>query len=150
MMTSTINFRKRMRATPMVRGLFRNRLHPARTFSAWKSAGAISGFDPLRGLQSAILPDGRRRWPDPSNADWRAIGFELQFVFFALLVRCRTRDAGNLSGREISKLRATANRRLDKRHRQAVDFRSIPRAQQRLVDGQFVQTVRWPPAVFAG
>src|SRR6266436_9941145 len=108
----------------------------------------ISGQDLRRiGLAAAfelldLLGTAPFRWhwgfPDPHHPNWRAIGFELQFILLAIRACRDTGDAGNLPLREISQLLACSSRQFDKRRRQAVDFRSVLGSQQHPVDSQFV------------
>src|SRR5712671_6070386 len=58
--------------------------------------GPVTTFE-LPDLLGTALFRYQWRLPEPAYRNWRAIGFELQFIFLAILIHRGTGDAGNHS-----------------------------------------------------
>jgi hypothetical protein len=108
--------------------------------------GLVAAFAPQ--VLHHTAPFGcQRSSPDSPHCHRQAIGFEMNLVCRAGLVRRRAGDAGN-PGQDIAQLPAQAARRFDRRHRQAIGLRPVLGFQQHPVDGQFVEIViLFPPAI---
>lgn len=85
---------------------------------------------------------------NPSHPHRHAVGLKQQFVLAAVVVCRAAGNTGDLSVCEVANLRAESDRVLNERHRQAVDLRAVFGIKQHAVDGEFVQIIFWPPAVF--
>src|SRR4030088_1361974 len=74
-----------------------------------REIGLVAAFH-LLGLLGAALFRVQRHLPDPAHRNRQAIGFELELIFFSVLVRRGAGDTGNLSRREVAKLPAYSGR----------------------------------------
>jgi hypothetical protein len=74
-----------------------------------RSIGLETAFE-LLDLPGALPFRWHLGFPDPHHSNGCAIGFELQFIFFAICIYRAAGDTGNLSGREVSKLLAYSRR----------------------------------------
>src|SRR5579859_2078246 len=92
-------------------------------------------------LLIGVPPDRRRRCPDTPYGDWRAVGFELQLIFSALLVSRGAGDGGNLQSREIAGLPARAVGEFDGGYRQAIDFRPVLGVELHAIDREQIKVV---------
>src|SRR5258708_712443 len=63
-----------------------------------RDIGLVAAFE-LPDLPGAALFRYQWRLPEPAHRNWRAIGFELQFIFLAIFIRRGTGDTGNHSHR---------------------------------------------------
>ncbi len=112
-----------------------------------RNFGPVTAFE-LLGLPGTVPFQRQRGSPDPPHCHGRTVGFELQFILFAIFIQRRTGDAGNSRG-ESSELLACSTRKFNERHRQAIDLRPVLGVQQHPVDLQFV-FILFPPAIFTG